>query len=203
MAALAPLVDSVVVAVPAAYVGSARATLGSGSGHDAGTGGRVTVVAGGATRQESVRAALAAVDPLIEFILVHDAARPFVPVEVVARVIDALQTGAAAVVPVVPLTDSLRRVQSDGASTAVDRTPMRAVQTPQGFRRDLLLRAHREVHRVEAADDASLVERSGVPVTLVPGSELAFKITRPHDLVIAEAVLAARGGELAGPSGDG
>jgi 2-C-methyl-D-erythritol 4-phosphate cytidylyltransferase len=105
-------------------------------------------------------------------------------------VIEALRDGAEAVAPVVPVIDSLRRVNPDGSSAAVDRTALRAVQTPQGFRRQVLLRAHQEAPHLGAADDASLVERSGVPVHLVAGSELALKITRPHDLLVAEAILA-------------
>jgi len=182
LVALAPHVDHVVVAVPPTYVGSARAALADAV--------NVTVLAGGATRQESVAMALVAVDPAIELVLVHDAARPLVPGEVIARVIEALRDGAEAVAPVVPVIDSLRRVNPDGSSAAVDRTALRAVQTPQGFRRQVLLRAHQEAPHLGAADDASLVERSGVPVHLVAGSELALKITRPHDLLVAEAILA-------------
>jgi 2-C-methyl-D-erythritol 4-phosphate cytidylyltransferase len=184
LAALSPLVDMVVVAAPAACVDRARAELSHGGG--------VTVIAGGATRQDSVRAALAEVGEAAEFVLVHDAARPLAPLDMTARVLDALHAGAAAVVPVVPVADSLRRIDPGGGSATVPRGAFRAVQTPQGFRRSLLMRAHCEVGSVAASDDASLVEQIGVPITLVEGSELAFKVTRPLDLLLAEAVLAGR-----------
>jgi 2-C-methyl-D-erythritol 4-phosphate cytidylyltransferase len=190
LAALSPFADSLVVAVPAAYVDSTRAALSHS--------GTVTVLAGGSTRQESVRLALARVGSGVEHVLVHDAARPLTPLELTARVLDALRGGAAAAVPVVPVADSLRRVSSDGASAAVARSAFRAVQTPQGFRREVLARAHEEFADGEAFDDATLVELVGVPVTLVEGSDLAFKVTRPIDLLLAEAVLAA-GGEEAQP----
>jgi 2-C-methyl-D-erythritol 4-phosphate cytidylyltransferase len=183
VAALSPFVDVVVVAVPAAYAESRHPWLAARSD--------VTVVTGGSSRQQSVRLALEAVEPDTEYVVVHDAARPFVPSDVTVRVIDALRGGAAAVVPVVPVVDSLRRVASDGDSVSVARAAMRAVQTPQGFRRDVLAHAHREIDDPSAADDATLVELSGVFITLVPGSELAFKITRPLDLTFAEAVLAS------------
>lgn len=181
---LSPHVNTVVVAVPAAYVDSTRAMLS-----DAGS---VTVIAGGSTRQQSVRLALADVGSAVELVLVHDAARPLTPLDVTARVLDALRGGAAAAVPVVPVADSLRRIRSDGGNAAVARTAIRAVQTPQGFRRQLLVRAHTEIDDLEAFDDAALVEQIGVPVTMVEGSQLAFKVTGPLDLLLAEAVLAAR-----------
>jgi 2-C-methyl-D-erythritol 4-phosphate cytidylyltransferase len=179
--ALEPFVDQVVVAVPPAYVDA----VGSGRPNPV----PLTVVAGGSTRQQSVRNALSVVDPAIEYVLVHDAARPLVPMDVFTRVIDALHGGAEAVVPVVPVVDSLRQLQSGGDNSAFDRSSMRAVQTPQGFRRSVLDEAHRGVDDFDAADDAILVEGLGVPMSLVAGSDLAFKITRPLDLILAEALL--------------
>jgi 2-C-methyl-D-erythritol 4-phosphate cytidylyltransferase len=158
------------------------------------------VVAGGDTRQESVRLGLDALPDDITVVLVHDAARPLVPVDTVDVVIGAVREGAPAVVPALPLADTVKEVepQAKGAPEPVVATPerarLRAVQTPQGFDRDTLVRAHETVavDGEGATDDAGLVEQLGVPVVVVPGHEEAFKVTRPLDLVLAEAVLARR-----------
>jgi 2-C-methyl-D-erythritol 4-phosphate cytidylyltransferase len=147
------------------------------------------VVGGGATRQASVKCALEALSPTVDFVLVHDAARPLAPVEMVTRVVSALSDGAAAVVPTVRVVDSLRRVDADGGSTPLDRATVRAVQTPQGFRRQILLEAHQRATCDSATDDAGLVEATGVRVTLVDGADRAFKITTPHDWKVAEMLL--------------
>lgn len=137
----------------------------------------------GPTRSESVRSGLSAVPDTATHVLVHDAARPMVPAEVVASVVAALAAGAEAVVPVVPVTDTLRRVEGG----TVDRSAFVAVQTPQGFNRETLTAAHRDGS--EATDDAAVIERSGVPVVHVDGSPINIKITFPQDLVVAEALL--------------
>lgn len=165
----------------------------------------VRVVAGGSTRQESVRLGLAAIPAEVEVVLVHDAARPLVPVEVVDAVAAAVRAGAEAVVPAVPLADTVKRVEPcPGGPEPVldtpDRATLRAVQTPQGFRRAVLAEVHAKALAEETAgtdlppvtDDAGLVERFGGRVVVVPGHEEAFKVTRPLDLVLAEAVLARR-----------
>lgn len=146
----------------------------------------VTAVAGGATRSASVRAGLAALPPTASHVLVHDAARPLVTPAVVARVRDALVAGAAAAVPVVPVTDSLRTVQG----RPVDRNGLVAVQTPQGFRVEVLRSAH--VEGDTATDDASLVDRLGLDVAHVEGDPTNMKITEPHDLRLAEVLLHGR-----------
>ncbi len=149
----------------------------------------VTVVPGGATRQRSVTAGLAALPADLDFVLVHDVARAFVPVDVVERVIGALDNGADAVIPVLPVVDTLTAVDAAGSVLGtVDRTPLRAVQTPQGFRLSALVAAHAAATDVEHTDDASVVERHGGRVVAVEGSELAFKVTRPLDLALAEVV---------------
>jgi 2-C-methyl-D-erythritol 4-phosphate cytidylyltransferase len=181
----APSVGPVVVAAPTGEVDAVRALL---AGLD------VAVVAGGAERTDSVARALAALAPEVDVVLVHDAARCLVPVEVVERVVDALRHGAEAVVPAVPVSDTVKQVGGDGTVVrTVARADLRAVQTPQGFARAVLERAHRAPH-AGATDDAAMVEALGVPVRTVPGSEEAFKVTRPLDLLLAEAVLAARRG---------
>jgi 2-C-methyl-D-erythritol 4-phosphate cytidylyltransferase len=159
------------------------------------------VVPGGRTRQESVGLGLAALPEDVAAVLVHDAARPLVPVETVDAVAAAVLAGAPAVVPALPLADTVKQIAAparDGEAEAVvatpDRSLLRAVQTPQGFDRATLAAAHRKLasEAAEATDDAAMVERMGVPVVLVPGHEEAFKVTRPLDLVLAEAVLARR-----------
>jgi len=150
----------------------------------------VTVVAGGASRQESVARALAAVPVGFDVVLVHDAARALAPPSLVEAVAAAVRDGHDAVIPVLPVVDTVKVVDADGyVERTVDRSLLRAVQTPQGFRRRLLARAHAVAGADQATDDAGLVERLGVAVRCVPGSELAIKITRPADLAIAQMFL--------------
>ncbi|MCX4973433.1 2-C-methyl-D-erythritol 4-phosphate cytidylyltransferase [Streptomyces sp. NBC_00620] len=156
------------------------------------------VVPGGDSRQESVKYGLDALPPGIDIVLVHDAARPLVPVDTVDAVIEAVRDGAPAVVPALPLADTVKEVEPatvPGAPEPVVATPerarLRAVQTPQGFDRATLVRAHETVTD-NVTDDASMVEQLGLRVVVVPGHEEAFKVTRPLDLVLAEAVLARR-----------
>jgi 2-C-methyl-D-erythritol 4-phosphate cytidylyltransferase len=178
----AAAVGPVVVAAPAADVELARQLLLHLD---------VVVVAGGAERQDSVRAALAALPTSVDLVLVHDAARCLTPVDVVERVVAALRGGAEAVVPVLPVADTVKQVDGDRVVTTVDRSALRAVQTPQGFRRSVLERAHASTGPV-LTDDAGLVEAAGGVVTTVAGADEAFKVTRPLDLVLAEALLRER-----------
>ncbi|WP_221348261.1 2-C-methyl-D-erythritol 4-phosphate cytidylyltransferase [Streptomyces beigongshangae] len=156
------------------------------------------VVPGGDSRQESVRLGLDALPPGIDIVLVHDAARPLVPVDTVDGVIEAVRAGAPAVVPALPLTDTVKQVEPTGTPgepepvvATPERSRLRAVQTPQGFEHDTLVRAHATVTD-NVTDDASMVEQLGLRVVVVPGHEEAFKVTRPLDLILAEAVLARR-----------
>jgi 2-C-methyl-D-erythritol 4-phosphate cytidylyltransferase len=146
----------------------------------------VRVVAGGLQRHDSVAAGLALLDEEVEYVLVHDAARPFVPAAVISRVVEALRSGAHAVVPAIPVTDTIKRVFEGVVVETIDRSALRAVQTPQGFAREVLLAAHRDIG--PATDDASLVERLGIAITVVDGADESFKITTPWDLRIAEAL---------------
>ena len=189
-------VGPLVVAAPPAQVEQVRALLAP---YD------VLVVAGGAERQDSVAAGLRALPPEVVLVLVHDAARALVPVAVVDAVVAALHAGADAVVPVLPVVDTVKRVQGQVVVGTVDRADLRVAQTPQGFRREVLEQAHRAgMDRARAGgadltdgagaadratDDAGLVEAIGGTVVTVPGSEEAFKVTRPLDLLLAEAVL--------------
>jgi len=150
---------------------------------------RVQVVVGGAMRADSVRCALDAV-PDAEAVLVHDAARCLTPVQVIRAVADAVLAGAQAVIPVLPVVDTIKQVDPCGeVVSTVDRSVLRIVQTPQGFAAGLLRRAHQELSG-PVTDDAGLVERLGERVVTVPGHPHAFKITTPFDLAIAEMVAA-------------
>jgi len=145
----------------------------------------IVVVAGGASRSESVRKGLAAVPDDAEVIVVHDAARPLASESLFERVIAAVSAGADAAVPGIEVSDSLRRI--DGG--AVDRTGLVAVQTPQAFRAHVLRAAHRG--QPDASDDATLVEMIGGKVEIVPGESSNFKITTAHDLMVARMLVAA------------
>lgn len=154
----------------------------------------VVVVAGGSSRQRSVSAALRAVPTQVGWVLVHDAARPLVPASVVASVRTALAAGAPAVIPVLPVVDTIKSVDAAGEITAtVDRSGLRSAQTPQGFERALLARAlEASANRGdEVTDDAAAVAALGVRVLTVPGDARGLKITTPDDLIVAEALLAA------------
>jgi len=182
---LSTYVDEIVVAAPADLVGSLQVDA---------PGVPLVVVPGGSTRQESVRNALESMSRTVEWVLVHDAARPLVPPEVIERVLEALRRGCTCVVPAIEPHDSLRWLAADGANAALDRSQARLVQTPQGFTAEALLRGHRSSLSDLATDDASLVEATGAPVTLVDGDPLAFKITHPMDLLLAEALVEAQQG---------
>jgi len=161
------------------------------------------VVTGGARRVDSVRVALAASDSSYDVVLVHDAARPLAPPGLADAVVGAVLDGAGAVVPALPVTDTVKRVDAHGRVLAtVERVDLRAVQTPQGFRRAVLERAHASAGAgADATDDAGLVERLGLEVVTLAGSDEAFKVTRPADLLFAETLLAGQGGRRpeAGP----
>ena len=149
----------------------------------------VVVIPGGSNRQESVAAALKFVDPEIDFVLVHDAARALVPLHVCESVVQALADGARAVIPVLPVIDTIRRVDLGGACIeTIDRSSLRRVQTPQGFWRETLVAAHLDPAQ-NATDDAGLVERMGIAITTVNGDERSIKVTTRDDLLIAQAFL--------------
>lgn len=152
------------------------------------------VIDGGATRQASVAAGLEALSTDHDLVLVHDAARALVPPAVVVRVVDALLAGAGAVIPVLPVSDTVKRVRGGIVLETVDRADLYAVQTPQGFQRRILSAAHAAAIDSDgpATDDAALVERVGGEVCVVDGDPEAFKITRPLDLALAEAVIRTR-----------
>lgn len=185
-------IDHVVAAVPADRIDEARRVLDNDV-----QAGRAFVVAGGTDRTESVGLALASLaslsDAAAEFVLVHDAARALTPPSLIARVVAALRAGHDAVVPALPLHDTIKAVDANGVVLGTpERAGLRAVQTPQGFATDLLLRAYAAYQaggRAGFTDDASLVEHVGGQVRVVDGDPLAFKITTQLDLLLAETVV--------------
>lgn len=149
----------------------------------------VSVVTGGVTRQGSVLAGLAALRGDVEFVLVHDAARALTPPAVFDRVVTALEGGAAAVIPTVPVVDTIKRVDDGGVIVeGVDRSELAAAQTPQGFRRDVLAAAAASVD-ADHTDDAALVGAAGHRVVTVAGDDTAFKITTAGDLARARGLV--------------
>jgi 2-C-methyl-D-erythritol 4-phosphate cytidylyltransferase len=177
------VVDVVVLAVPASLTDEAKLILGH----------KATVVAGGANRTESVRRALESLPGSADFVLVHDAARALTPPDLIVRVVAALRAGNSAVVPALPVSDTIKAVDANGVVLGTpERAGLRAVQTPQGFAADLLVRAYREsagAGLAEFTDDASLVEHVGGQVHVVDGDPLAFKITTQLDLLLAQAIV--------------
>jgi 2-C-methyl-D-erythritol 4-phosphate cytidylyltransferase len=152
------------------------------------------VVAGGAERQDSVRCALAQIPSNTEIVLIHDAVRPFVTQRMVEEVVAAARKEGAAIIAL-PMRDTVKQVRKDGMiERTVDRSPLWLAQTPQAFRRDWIETAHRkgQIEGVQATDDSFLVEWLGHSVAVVEGSGENIKVTRPEDMVIGEAILAAR-----------
>lgn len=147
------------------------------------------VVPGGETRWHSVKHALDSMGDVneVDIIAVHDGVRPMVTADVICRTIEAARRDGAAV-PVVALNDSVRQVVGE-ASHALDRSALRAVQTPQAFDARLLLDAYSLPYQPTFTDDASVVEQLGHPITLVEGDPHNLKITRPMDLALAEYLL--------------
>ena len=152
-----------------------------------------SIALGGATRFDSVQSGIAALSDDCSLIAVHDGVRPMLSVEMIRRGVEcAAENGAA--VPVIAVVDSIREVDSEG-SHAVDRSRLRAVQTPQVFRSDLLRRSYEAVganleDRSKATDDASVVEMAGYKVALYEGESQNLKLTTPTDLSVAEVILA-------------
>jgi len=150
----------------------------------------VSVVVGGDTRQQSVAAGLAALWADVEVVLVHDAARALTPAEVFERVIAAIDDGAAGAIPVLPVVDTLKRVEGEEVVEGVDRAALASAQTPQGFRRDVLDAAYAAA-AADFTDDAAVVAEAGHAVAAVPGHPMSFKITTAADLDRARHLLAA------------
>ena len=180
-------VDSIIVVVAPGHETRVRDVLGD---HHVG---KITgVVAGGSTRQESVRLGLDGLDGVYDTVLIHDAARPCLTAALISRVCDALRTHDA-VVPVWPVVETLVR-ESDGSIDAIlDRVHISGAQTPQGFRVSLIARAHRNAiaKGFSSSDDGSLVFALGEKVRTIPGERTNIKITYAEDAPVAEAILRA------------
>ena len=149
------------------------------------------VVAGGATRQESVYEGLKASDPEAEIVVVHDGVRPFVTEDLIERSIAEARHSGGAIVAV-PMKETVKQVGADGyILSTIDRSPLWLAQTPQTFRRALLLEAYQKANsqRFEATDEAGIMERFGHKVSIIPGRWDNIKITTPEDLEMAEAIL--------------
>jgi 2-C-methyl-D-erythritol 4-phosphate cytidylyltransferase len=180
-AAAAPDVDALVVAVPDGWQGRARACV---EPVDPGA----ILVTGGATRQASVRAGLAAVPDRAGIVVVHDAARPFASTELFGAVIEVVARGADGAVPVVPATDTVLRIEADTVASAEAREGIALAQTPQAFRTQALREAHdkAEAAGVAFTDDASVLAWAGFEVRTVPGDPRNVKITTLADLAEAD-----------------
>ena len=171
---LGPVASQIIVAAPAGFEDKFREILGDA----------VTVVTGGSTRTKSVKIALESIAEDIEYVLVHDAARPLASSELGRSVIEALASGEVAVIPALSVSDTVKEV--DAANYVVstpNRERLRAVQTPQGFARETLIKAH--MQNIEATDDSALVEAMRGKVKLIDGENRALKITNPEDLASA------------------
>lgn len=159
----------------------------------------VVTTPGGDTRQESVKKGLDVIreDPELsraKIVLVHDAVRPLMPAYVIEDVIERVRGGAVAVAPAIPIADTVRMVESEDCSRVVDRSTLRAVQTPQGFNAYVLQDCHERlaVDGGTFTDDVTCCEHYGHPVVLVPGSKMGLKITEPVDLTMARAMWRVR-----------
>jgi 2-C-methyl-D-erythritol 4-phosphate cytidylyltransferase len=174
----------VVIAVPASMISAPQDWLGDP---------RVRLVVGGAERSDSVRAALVALQSAADVVLIHDAARPLVSADLIARVIAATSQRNGAIAAL-PASDTIHETADQRIRGTLDRSKLWLAQTPQAFPRDLLTAAHRKALEDEliATDDAGLVVRYGGVVDVVMGERSNLKITVPEDIPLAEAILAAR-----------
>ncbi|MGI9186864.1 MAG: 2-C-methyl-D-erythritol 4-phosphate cytidylyltransferase [Gaiellales bacterium] len=173
-----PAIDGIVLVVPEGW--EERATF---MADDIGAGKAAIAVAGGVTRSDSVAAGVAEVPADAAIILVHDAARPLVSAELIDRVLGGFADGADGVIPVLPIDDTVKRVDAAGRVVeTLDRSELRAVQTPQAFLADVFRRAVTASDRGSGTDCASLVERAGGTITTVAGDPRALKITTRADL---------------------
>jgi 2-C-methyl-D-erythritol 4-phosphate cytidylyltransferase len=181
-------ITEIVIAIPPGFEAAARAEVTA-----AGIRIPVKITAGGAERQDSVRIALGLTSAESELVIVHDAARPLATASIFAACLERASRGGAAIAAT-PVTDTLKRVADRTIVATVARAGLWNAQTPQAFRRDLLVSAHQRAltEQIFATDDADLVERIGADVEVVECSTANLKVTTPDDLAIAHALLAAR-----------
>ncbi len=176
-ASLSKVVDEIVITAPAGFEGEFQKIVGDSA----------KVITGGVLRSDSVKLAVSKISPTVTKILVHDAARGLATSDLAARVLAELDNEDA-VIPALPLVDTVKEIDSAGyVRNTPDRNQLRAVQTPQGFSKSVLLRAHEASE--DASDDAALVEALGIKVKTIPGEALALKITNPEDIAVAISLL--------------
>lgn len=168
---LSKVVDEIIITAPAGYEEQFKAIVGQSA----------EVITGGVLRSDSIRVALKALSPSVESVLIHDAARALASSALAAKVLDELRSGQSAVIPVLKVIDTIKEIDRDGFVRATpDRSSLVAAQTPQGFNRQVLERAHSASD--DATDDAALVEAIGVKVKTIEGEASAFKITTKEDI---------------------
>ena len=168
---LSKVVDEIIITAPAGYEEQFKAIVGQSA----------EVITGGVLRSDSIRVALKALSPCVESVLIHDAARALASSALAARVLGDVQSGQSAVIPVLKVIDTIKEIDRDGFVRATpDRSSLVAAQTPQGFNRQVLERAHSASD--DATDDAALVEAIGVKVKTIEGEASAFKITTKEDI---------------------
>jgi len=178
VAALAPVASEIVICAPAGYEKQIQELVGDD----------ITVVVGGTTRSDSVRAGIAALSGKSKYVLVHDAARALATTELAQRVLTSLEKGEVAVIPGLELIDTVKSIDASGHVIATpERASLRRVQTPQGFELAILKKAHESA--AEATDDGALVEALGHKVLIIKGEERAIKVTTPADLATALSIL--------------
>ena len=178
VAALAPIASEIVICAPAGYEKQIQELVGAD----------ITVVTGGITRSDSVRAGITALTGKNKYVLVHDAARALASTQLAKNVLAALEKGEVAVIPGLELIDTVKSVDSSGHVTSTpDRASLRRVQTPQGFDLEILKKAHSS--GANATDDGALVEAIGHKVLIINGEDRALKITTPADLATALSTL--------------
>jgi 2-C-methyl-D-erythritol 4-phosphate cytidylyltransferase/2-C-methyl-D-erythritol 2,4-cyclodiphosphate synthase len=181
------LIKELVITVPEGFEGAARAEVTATSVRIP-----VKITCGGAERQDSVRIALGLTSAESDLVVVHDAARPMATATMFEACLEAAARAGGAIAAI-PLADTLKRVVDSAITETIARAGLWQAQTPQAFRRDILVAAHRRAvdQRILATDDADLVERNGIRVEVIEGSTANIKITTPSDLAIAEALVAA------------
>jgi 2-C-methyl-D-erythritol 4-phosphate cytidylyltransferase/2-C-methyl-D-erythritol 2,4-cyclodiphosphate synthase len=168
---LSKVVDEIIITAPAGYEEQFKAIVGQSA----------EVITGGVLRSDSIRVALKALSPSVESVLIHDAARALASSALATRVLSDVQSGQSAVIPVLKVIDTIKEIDRDGFVRATpDRSSLVAAQTPQGFNRQVLERAHSASD--DATDDAALVEAIGVKVKTIEGEASAFKITTKEDI---------------------
>jgi 2-C-methyl-D-erythritol 4-phosphate cytidylyltransferase/2-C-methyl-D-erythritol 2,4-cyclodiphosphate synthase len=182
------LIKELVITVPEGFEGAARAEVTATSVRIP-----VKITCGGAERQDSVRIALGLTSAESDLVVVHDAARPMATATMFEACLEAAARAGGAIAAI-PLADTLKRVVDSAITETIARAELWQAQTPQAFRRDILVAAHRRAvdQRILATDDADLVERNGIRVEVIEGSTANIKITTPSDLAIVEAIIAAR-----------